>query len=110
MLARAEVANPNGRLRPGLFVSATVSLDTVAAPVAVKSAALQSVDGETIVFVQEEAEGELTVFEAREVEAGVSDGANTEITAGLESGVVYVADNSFVLKSELGKGSAEHAH
>lgn len=73
------------------------------AAVAVENGALQTVGGKTVVFV---AEGDL--FEAREVQLGVKDTDRTEITSGLKAAERYVAENSFVMKAELGKGEAEH--
>jgi len=40
----------------------------------------------------------------------VRDTERSEITSGLEAGERYVADNSFVIKAELGKAEAEHEH
>ena len=42
---------------------------------------------------------------------GIISGPNpAEVRSGLEAGTPYAASGSFVLKSELGKGSAEHSH
>lgn len=54
------------------------------------------------VFVKEE-EG----YKAVPVELGRSDATNTEIIAGMKAGAIYAADNSFLLKAELGKSMAE---
>jgi cobalt-zinc-cadmium efflux system membrane fusion protein len=42
------------------------------------------------------------------VELGDSDPKFVEIRAGLSAGERYVAENSFVVKAEMGKGEAEH--
>jgi cobalt-zinc-cadmium efflux system membrane fusion protein len=102
-LARAIVANPDGRLRPGLFVTGRVLLKEKPVGVAVKASALQTHENRTVVFVRN---GER--FEARAVEVGQHDGKNAEIKAGLSAGETYAADNSFIVKAELGKGSASH--
>jgi cobalt-zinc-cadmium efflux system membrane fusion protein len=44
------------------------------------------------------------------VEVGRSDGVRTEIVKGLSAGAPYAAAGSFVIKAEIGKASAEHAH
>lgn len=103
MLARSVVPNPKGELRPGLYVDGEVVTGQREAAVAAENGALQTVGGKTVVFV---AEGDS--FEAREVELGVKDSDRTEITSGLKPGERYVAENSFVMKAELGKGEAEH--
>jgi cobalt-zinc-cadmium efflux system membrane fusion protein len=103
MLARCVVPNPKGELRPGLYVDGEVVTGQVEAAVAVENAAIQTVDGKTVVFV---AEGR--AFEAREVQLGVKDNERVEISSGLRASEKYVAQNSFIIKAELGKGEAEH--
>jgi cobalt-zinc-cadmium efflux system membrane fusion protein len=105
MLARCVVPNPEGLLRPGLYVDGEVVTGEVAAAVTVRNGALQELEGKTVVFV---AEG--GAFEARVVRVGVRDTERSEITNGIEAGERYVADNSFVIKAELGKSEAEHEH
>jgi cobalt-zinc-cadmium efflux system membrane fusion protein len=105
MLARCVVPNPNGDMRPGLFVTAEIATGEVDAPVAVKLAAIQTLKERTVVFVEE---GD--AFEAREVELGVRDNERVEVLSGLLPGDKYVSDNSFILKAELGKEEAEHEH
>jgi cobalt-zinc-cadmium efflux system membrane fusion protein len=104
-LARAEISNPGGLLRPGLFVNARIITGETGAPVAVKNEALQTIEGKSVVFVQE---GD--AFEKREVETGAQDGERVEIRSGLLLGDKYVAGNSFILKADLGKSEAEHEH
>ncbi|WP_047604010.1 efflux RND transporter periplasmic adaptor subunit [Pseudomonas putida] len=102
---RATLANPNGAWRPGLFVNVAVSVDRFDAAVAVPESALQTWEAQTVVFARTE-EG----FEARPVKTGRRDAGQVEITSGLAAGTQVAAAGSFVLKSELGKGSAEHSH
>ena len=102
MLARAVVQNPDGLLRPGLFVTAELQIEEIDVPVAVRPAAIQNVNEKTVVFV---AEG--TAFEAREVELGTRDESYVEVMSGLNAGERYVAGNSFLLKAELGKGQVQ---
>lgn len=102
---RATLANPNGAWRPGLFVNIAVSVERFNAAVVVPESALQTWEEQTVVFARTE-EG----FEARPVKAGRRDAGQVEITSGLAAGTQVAAAGSFVLKSELGKGSAEHSH
>ncbi|MDX3740280.1 efflux RND transporter periplasmic adaptor subunit [Pseudomonas sp.] len=102
---RATLANPNGAWRPGLFVNVAVSVDRFDAAVAVPESALQTWEAQTVVFART-AEG----FEARPVKTGRRDAGQVEITSGLAAGTQVAAAGSFVLKSELGKGLAEHSH
>jgi cobalt-zinc-cadmium efflux system membrane fusion protein len=75
----------------------------VEAEISVDNGALQQIEGKTVVFV---AEG--NAFEPREVSLGVKDTDRTQVIKGLVPGERYVAENSFVMKAELGKGEAEH--
>jgi cobalt-zinc-cadmium efflux system membrane fusion protein len=103
VLARCVVPNKEGLLRPGLYVDGEVVTGEVQAAVTVRNAALQEMEGKTVVFV---AEGES--FETRAVRVGARDAERCEITSGLKAGERYVADNSFIIKAELGKSEAEH--
>lgn len=102
---RATLANPSGAWRPGLFVNVAVSVEHFNAAVVVPESALQTWEEQTVVFARTE-EG----FEARPVKTGRRDAGQVEIITGLAAGTQVAAAGSFVLKSELGKGSAEHSH
>ena len=103
-LARIVLPNTDGRLRPGLFVSARLVLAKRSVPVAVRVGAIQTLENKTVVFVREGGDK----IEARPVELGESDPKFIEIRAGLAAGERYVAENSFVVKAEMGKGEAGH--
>ncbi|WP_437638773.1 efflux RND transporter periplasmic adaptor subunit [Sorangium sp. So ce854] len=111
--ARVELREPDRAFRPGLFATVDVSVEEVDAPVVVSDEAIQRVDGEDVVFVQE---GD--AFEARPVKLGrrgaatpAGQGARVvEIAEGVAAGERYVGKNSFVLKAELGKPEAGHGH
>lgn len=103
--ARATLANPNGAWRPGLFVNIAVNVERFDAAVVVPESALQTWEEQTVVFARTD-EG----FQARPVKTGRRDAGQVEITEGLAAGTQVAAAGSFVLKSELGKGSAEHSH
>lgn len=104
--ARVALANPDRAWRPGLFVNVDVlSGQTGAAAVTVGAEAIQTLEDKPVVFVKV-AGG----FRPQPVVTGRSDGRVTEILQGLTAGTQYAAAGSFVLKAELGKGSAEHAH
>ncbi|MDH1629229.1 efflux RND transporter periplasmic adaptor subunit [Pseudomonas mosselii] len=102
---RATLANPNGAWRPGLFVNIAVTVERFDAAVVVPESALQTWEEQTVVFARTD-EG----FEARPVKTGRRDDGQVEVREGLAAGTVVAAAGSFVLKSELGKGSAEHSH
>jgi len=101
-LARAVVANTAQRLRPGLFITGRLSLSAKQVGVAVKSSAVQTIENRSVVFVRN---GDK--FEARDVELGERDSELVEITFGVLEGDVYAAKNSFIVKSELAKATAD---
>jgi cobalt-zinc-cadmium efflux system membrane fusion protein len=88
-----------------LFVDGRVVLSAKPVDVAIKSSAIQTLEGKTVVFVRE---GD--TFAAREVELGGRDADWVEVKFGLMAGDTYAAKNSFVIKAEIGKGSASHEH
>ena len=103
LVARAVLANGDGRWRPGQFVSAQVRVREVAAAVAVPIDAVQRIGEREVVFV---AEGD--VFEARPVALGARDDAFVEVRSGLAAGERIAVTGSFILKAELGRTGASH--
>ncbi|RFQ29136.1 efflux RND transporter periplasmic adaptor subunit, partial [Pseudomonas sp. ATCC 13867] len=90
---------------PGLFVNVRVSDRARPVPVVVPEQAIQDVEGKPSVFVRN-AEG----FAVRPVDLGMRSAGRIEVVAGLAAGEQVAGEGSFVLKSELGKSSAAHAH
>jgi cobalt-zinc-cadmium efflux system membrane fusion protein len=103
--ARLVLPNPDGRWRPGMFVTARVLVERREAGVAVPRSAIQTVDERPVVFV-ETPEG----FRLREVTVGTSGAEHLEIRDGLEPGERFVTAGSFTLKAELGKSSFGDGH
>lgn len=103
--ARITMTNPGGAWRPGLFVAVNVLSEQSQVPLVVRNTALQTVEDKVSVFVRT-SEG----FKAQPVKIGRTDGTFSEVLGGLSAGSEYAVENSFVLKAELGKGSAEHSH
>lgn len=102
---RVTLENPQGAWRPGLFVSILVATETHQAKVTVPVSAIQTIEGNPSVFIRVK-EG----FVAQPVVLGARDAGYVEVTQGLVAGTEVATAGSFILKSELGKGSAEHAH
>lgn len=98
-LVRIEVDNAGGRLKPGMFVTATVFTEVKPGVLAVPATAIQRQKDEAIVFV---ATGEGR-FERREVTLGLRDPQVVEVTGGVNEGDRVVTQGSFTLKSELEK-------
>ena len=101
----ASVDNAAGKWRPGAFVTADIPIETEPAAQVVPVAALQTLNGESIVFVRT-TDG----FEARKVGVGRRDARIAEITTGLAAGERVATRNTFILKADLGKSEVDHDH
>ena len=91
--------------RPGSFATAQVVVEEMQVDIRLPRAALQTLKGEQVVFVRTK-EG----FEKRDVVLGKQDDLAVEVVFGLDPGEEVAVANSFVVKAELGKAEAEHAH
>lgn len=110
---RIEVPVAELNLKPGMFAQAEIVLAAVdgkepAPIVAVPDEAIQSVENGPAVFVP--VPGEPNTFARRAVSTGKSVGGLVPIIRGLVEGEPYVVAGTFILKAELGKGSAAHQH
>lgn len=103
--ARVILSNPDGSLRPGLFVTAQVAIDSSAAGIVIPKSALQTFEERTVVFVQDE-DG----FEPVPVKTGRQNAVQVEILSGLEAGQTYVSKGAFTLKAQLGKAAFGDGH
>ena len=102
--ARVVLPNPDGTILPGLFVTAMLASNTITAPVLVPKTAIQTIEGRPTIFIQSD-----NGFTPIAVILGASNQTHAEIRSGLEVGDSYVAQGSFVLKSEMMKSELEHA-
>lgn len=102
---RVVLSNPKGAWRPGLFVNVEVTTSEAEVPVTVASDAVQTLGDKSVVFLKVNGG-----FIAQPVQLGRSDGKRVEVLQGLKAGMPYAAAGSFVVKSELGKATAEHSH
>ena len=110
--ARVVLKDPGPAWRPGLFATADVTIDRSKVEVAVADDAVQTLDAQQVVFVQEQ-----SWFEARPVKlgrrgraTGAGERRQVEVIEGVKAGERYVARNSFILKADLGKSEAAHEH
>ena len=101
--ARIFIANPDGRWRPGLFVTVRLVESSSTVVVAVPVDAIQTFRDWQVVFVRYG-----NSFEARPLTLGRSDGQWVEVIAGLAAGERFAATNAFAVKAEIGKRGASH--
>jgi membrane fusion protein, heavy metal efflux system len=102
-VARATIRNADGQWRPGAAVRARVTVSQREVPLSVPIAALQTFEGERVVFVRKGDE-----FTPRAVKVGQRDAAHAEVTDGLAAGEEIVVEQSYLIKADLEKESAAH--
>jgi cobalt-zinc-cadmium efflux system membrane fusion protein len=95
--ARAVLRNPDGKLKPGLFVVAHVVVGSGTPVVVVPASAVQDIDGVATIFV------EVTpgVFEPRPIETGRVGKTFVEVVKGIEPKSLVVSQGTLTLKTEL---------
>jgi len=108
---RAKVLTPAQELRPNLMVNVLLEAQDSQPVLRVTRNALQQIDGKSVVFVAKNEKNSVH-FQPVAVEVGnySSDGQWIEIKSGLTQNQQYVSQGSFLLKSEMEKGEAEHGH
>lgn len=104
-LARIVLPNPDGKLRPGMFVSVKVAVDNIKVPFRILKSALQTIEDEPVVFVKEE-DG----FLPKTVRIGQGNGRYVEIISGLKQGEYYASQNPFTLKAQISKNGFDDGH
>ena len=104
--ARIEVASQGGRLKPGMFASATIATGGLAhEELSVPDAAVLLMQGQPTVFVQE-GDG----YEARAIEPGDKIAGRTIIKSGVEPGEKVVTAGAYALKARVLKSQISDEH
>jgi len=96
---RIEVPNADRRLKPQMFVTLTLGASAPRRVAVVPSAAVQSLEGETVVFVR----AAPNRYDRRSVRVGTDLNGEIEIVDGLREGDMVATTGAFLLKSELSK-------
>ena len=86
-------------------MTAKVAVGNDLLDIVVPKTALQSFEGNTVVFVRTDAG-----FVPKPVEIGRQNEASVEILSGLIEGQAYVTKGSFTLKAQLSKGAFGDGH
>lgn len=105
VIARVSIPNPDGTWRPGMTVSAEVTIASRQVPLAVKESGLQNFRDFIVVFAQV---GE--TYEVRMLELGQRDGEYAEVLGGLKPGQLYVIEQSYLIRADIEKSGASHDH
>jgi Cu(I)/Ag(I) efflux system membrane fusion protein len=98
---RIELLNPDGQLKPGMYIDADILSSVEANSLFVPGAAVQDYQNKKVVFVRT---GE-NMFALRQIETGISLDGFVEILKGLKEHELVATNGSFFLKSELLKKS-----
>ncbi|HFG6955120.1 efflux RND transporter periplasmic adaptor subunit [Acinetobacter baumannii] len=108
---RAQVLANSSELRPNLMVNVELNAGSKQKVTRVKAQAVQQVEGKDVIFTPKMVKTGFE-FEPVTVQLGQrsKDGQWVEVVKGINPSQRYVADGSFLLKSELEKGEAEHGH
>lgn len=96
VMARAEVPNPDGRLRPEMFAEITLLTDEQSV-LSVSRTAIQQVGSRTVAFIVRGPRR----FESREVVVAPTATEYVQIITGLAAGDEVVTQGSYALKSEM---------
>lgn len=105
MLARTVLPNPEGHWAPGLLVTGEVTVSRREVPLAVQRDAMQAFRERTVVFAKFG-----NVYEVRMLDVGAGDEDHVEVLDGIKPGTEYVTANSYLIKADLLKSGAAHAH
>lgn len=104
-LALVKVVNKDGLLSPGDLVTGIVDSQQKSVPVKIENRAIQILNNKPVVFLNEG-----NAYQATPVTLGLRDDNFSEVVAGLSAGQRYVVDNSYLIKADIQKSGASHAH
>ncbi len=98
--ARVQLDNQDGRLKPGMYVSATVFADGPDTPLVIPDTAPLFTGRRSVVYV-EVSSGERTIYEPRTVRLGARLGDVYPVIAGLNAGERVVTHGAFAIDADL---------
>lgn len=104
-VARATIANADGKWRPGSAVRARVTVERHSARLVVPLTAVQTLRGADVVFTRD---GD--AYRARTVELGKRDGTQVEVLSGIAEGASVVVEQSYLVKADIEKSGVAHEH
>ncbi|PKG81589.1 RND transporter [Colwellia sp. 75C3] len=104
-IARVALDNSQSKWSIGSLLVGSVVINKLAVPLIIDNSAIQVMEGKQVIFVKNE-QG----FEVRVISLGLSDGQFSQVLSGLKKNEIYAVKNSYLLKAELEKSSAEHHH
>lgn len=109
---RVEVPNPDGVLRPNMYVQGLLRVLAEGERMVVPADAVQLLEGHHVVFVllPEEPGEDHIVVRAVDVEPGETLSVGRIVESGLDGSEAIVVEGAFNLKAEMTKGAGGHGH
>ncbi|HUG41799.1 MAG TPA: efflux RND transporter periplasmic adaptor subunit [Longimicrobiales bacterium] len=99
---RVELANPELRLRPGMYAKVELDAGDGRPALMIPRSAVHFTGERSLVFVR----GDGDVLVPREITAGLVAGRDIEVLAGLREGEVVVSSANFLIDAEANMGSS----
>ena len=104
-IARVPIENAEETLFPGLLVEAQVIIQQETVDIRIPNSAIQRYEGSQVAFLKTDGK-----YQVRPLKLGISDGRYSEVLSGLRQGDEIVVENSYLIKADLEKEGAAHAH
>ena len=104
-IARVPIKNAEATLFPGLLVEAQVIIQQETVDIRIPISAIQRYEGSQVAFLKMDGK-----YQVKPLKLGISDGRYSEVLSGLRQGDEIVVENSYLIKADLEKEGAAHAH
>ncbi|THK42202.1 HlyD family efflux transporter periplasmic adaptor subunit [Methylophaga sp. SB9B] len=104
-IARVALDNQQQVWFPGLLVEADAITEQTQVNLRIPNSAIQQFEGASVAFVKVGKQ-----YQVRPLQLGLNDGQFSEVISGLRQGDDIVVENSYLIKADLEKAGAEHAH
>ncbi|MEO8006344.1 MAG: efflux RND transporter periplasmic adaptor subunit [Betaproteobacteria bacterium] len=105
LVARVEVPNPGGRLKPEMFATASIDTASTNQALTLPQDAVLLINGQAMAFVQE-GDG----FEARALDLGDKFGGRVVVRGGIKEGEQVVIAGAYALKARMLKSQIGDTH
>lgn len=104
-IARVPIENTEAAMFPGLLVEAQVIIQQETVDIRIPNSAIQRYEGSQVAFHKIDGK-----YQVKPLQLGISDGRFSEVISGLRQGDEIVVENSYLIKADLEKEGAAHAH
>lgn len=104
-IARVPIENTEAAMFPGLLVEAQVIIQQETVDIRIPNSAIQRYEGSQVAFHKIDGK-----YQVKPLKLGISDGRFSEVISGLRQGDEIVVENSYLIKADLEKEGAAHAH